>query len=137
MADDFDFSGVNVLVVEDEAHTRRIIKAMLRNIGIQMIAEAENGRDGLIEAQSVRPHVVLCDVHMQPIDGREFLKTLRELPDEKLRETPVIFLTADAKRDTVIFAKDHLVNGYIVKPTSPGTLKSRIEAVLKNPKATL
>jgi len=126
---DIEYHKLKVLVVDDEKHARTIIKALLRQIGIRTIMEATNGRDGLIEVTRDPPHVVLCDVHMQPIDGREFLKTLREMPDARVKDTPVIFLTADAQRDTVVFAKEHAISGYIVKPPSLAGLKSRLDAI--------
>lgn len=126
---EIEYHKLKVLVVEDERHTRTIIKALLRQIGVRVIMEATNGRDGLIEVVRDPPDIVLCDVHMTPIDGREFLKALRELPDDRVKNTPVVFLTADAQRDTVVFAKEHSINGYIVKPPSVVSLKARIDAV--------
>jgi two-component system chemotaxis response regulator CheY len=123
------YHKLSILVVEDETHTRTIIKSLLRQLGIRTIVEAANGRDGLIEVEREEPHLVLCDVHMKPIDGREFLKTLRGLPNATIKDTPVVFLTADANRDTVLFAKEHAISGYLVKPPSAATLKARIDAI--------
>ncbi|MSP49942.1 MAG: response regulator [Alphaproteobacteria bacterium] len=125
------YRGVTVLVVEDEPHTRTLIKSLLHQIGVASVVEAGNGEEGLEEALRTRPTVILCDVHMQPVDGRKFLKTLRALKVRSLAVTPVIFLTADAQADTVLFAKEHRVNGYLVKPISLTELKTRIDAVLK------
>lgn len=123
-----EYHRLHVLVVEDEVHTRTIIKALLRQLGVRKISEAVNGLDGLVKLTDVKPHLVLCDVHMKPIDGREFLQKTREM-EPPLRDTPVIFLTADAQRDTVVFAKEHAVSGYIVKPPSLAAIKTRIEAL--------
>lgn len=124
-----EYHKLKVLVVEDETHTRTIIKALLRQIGVRVIMEAANGRDGLIEVVRDPPHIVLCDVHMKPVDGREFLKTLRELKIDGVKDTPVVFLTADAQRDTVQFAKEHAISGYIVKPPSVASLRARIDPI--------
>ncbi len=120
-----------VLIVEDEVHTRTVIKSLLRRIGIRSIVEAADGKAGLDEVLRARPTIVFCDVHMAPVDGLTFLKMLRQTKIESMRRTPVVFLTADAQRDTVMFAKEYQVNGYLVKPVSLGDLKSRIDAVLK------
>ncbi len=53
------YEQLSILVVEDEAHTRSIIKAMLRQIGVRSIVEAANGKDGLNEVVRTRPHIVL------------------------------------------------------------------------------
>lgn len=66
-----------ILVVEDEAHTRAVIKSLLRQIGIRSIVEAAEGKSGLDEVMRSRPHLVFCDVHMSPVDGLAFLKLLR------------------------------------------------------------
>lgn len=120
-----------ILIVEDEAHTRTVIKSLLRQIGIRSIIEAAEGKAGLDEVLRSRPHLVFCDVHMTPVDGLAFLRLLRQSKVEFMRRTPVVFLTADAQRDTVMFAKEHQVNGYLVKPVSLGDLKSRLDAILK------
>lgn len=125
------YAGVTVLVVEDEGNTRLLIKRLLLQIGIISVVEAADGKAGLDEAMRTRPTIILCDVHMEPVDGRAFLKMLRALKVRDLATTPVIFLTADANTDTVLFAKEHQVNGYLVKPVSLTALKTRIDAVLK------
>ena len=125
------YEQLTILVVEDEAHTRAIIKAMLRQIGVRSVVEAANGKEGLNEVLRTRPHIVLCDVHMEPIDGLTFLKTLRAVKIEALRNTPVLFLTADAQKDTVLFAREHKVDGYMVKPVALGELKARIDQIMR------
>jgi two-component system chemotaxis response regulator CheY len=134
MGDDkpVSYEGVKVLVIEDETHTRALIKSMLRQIGIQGTLEAADGKAGLTEIARTRPTLVLCDIHMQPVDGRQFLKMVRATKVEWVRTIPVIFLTADSKPETVKLAKELQVDGYIVKPPSIADLKSRIDMVLKN-----
>jgi two-component system chemotaxis response regulator CheY len=70
---------------------------------------------------------------MEPVDGLSFLKALRAAKLKTVRETPVVFLTADAKRDTVLVAKELRVNGYLVKPVALSDLRARIDAVLTPP----
>ncbi len=134
MADErkISYDDVKVLVVEDEAHTRTMIRSMLRQIGIHKSTEAADGKAGLTEIARTRPTLVLCDVHMQPVDGRQFLKMVRATKVDWVRNIPVIFLTADANPETVKIAKELHVDGYLVKPVAAADLKARIDAVLKN-----
>jgi two-component system chemotaxis response regulator CheY len=134
MSDDkkITYEGIKVLVIEDETHTRALIKGMLRQIGIYTILEAADGKAGLTEIARTRPTLVLCDIHMQPVDGRQFLKMVRATKAEWVRTIPVIFLTADSKPETVKLAKELQVDGYIVKPPSISDIKTKIDAVLKN-----
>ena len=131
MADEDPYKGVTVLVVEDEQMTRAGIRNQLRQIGIPTIIEAADGKAGLNEIARTRPTLVLCDVHMKPVDGRQFLKMVRTVKVEWVRNIPIIFLTADAKPETVTFAKEFQVNSYLVKPVTLSDLKSRIDQVLK------
>src|SRR5438270_12135262 len=93
-----------VLLVEDDANTRKLIKSMLRQIGVRSIVEAKDGKEGIGAVLRTRPNLVLCDVHMQPVDGRMFLMLLREARIPAVRDTPVVFLTGHAHRDPVLFA---------------------------------
>jgi len=124
-----EYEKIRLLIVEDEANTRMVIKAVLRQLSIRNVFEAANGRDGLVEVVRERPHLVLCDVHMEPVDGLEFLKTLRAMKIEAVKNTPVIFLTADSQQGTVLFAKQNAANGYLVKPPSVTSVKARIDQV--------
>lgn len=131
-----DYATIKVAVIEDEPHTRQIIRSQLLQLGVREIEEASNGKDGMLLVVRVRPHIVFCDVHMDTMDGLTFLKTLRALKVEAVRNTPVIFLTADAQSDTVLFAKEHAVSGYLVKPVSGAQLKAHIDAAMEKLKPT-
>jgi two-component system chemotaxis response regulator CheY len=125
------YENVSVVVVEDEPHTRELIKKMLHRIGVVMVRDAHDGLDGLRVVAETRPNLVLCDIHMEPVDGFEFLKRLRALEDPLLRQTPVVFLTVDSQRDSVISAMDLKVNGYLLKPVSLWDLRLHLDAVLQ------
>ncbi len=131
MSDEPSYKDVTVLVVEDEPTTRAGIRSQLRQIGIRTIVEAADGKAGLAEIARTRPTLVLCDVHMQPVDGRQFLKMVRTVKVEWVKNIPIVFLTADAKPETVAFAKEFQVNGYLVKPVTLADLKARIDIILK------
>jgi two-component system chemotaxis response regulator CheY len=125
-----NYEDYSVLVVDDESFTRQIVRNLLTQIGVRRIHEAPDGKAGLLELLRVKPSLVLCDIHMKPVDGRQFLKTVRETKVARVAATPVIFLTADCLPDTVKFAKEHNANGYLVKPVSLAQLKQRVDAVI-------
>ena len=125
------YASITVLVIDDMQSMRLVVKRLLLQIGITSVVEAADGRSGLDATIEWKPTIILCDVHMEPIGGLEFLRLLRSHNVRHLALTPVIFLTSDAQRDTVIFAKEHRANGYLVKPVSLADLKNRIDAVLK------
>ena len=78
----------------------------------------------------MRPDLVLCDFHMQPVDGLTYLSNLRNAKVGGVNDTRVVFLTSDAEQDTVIRAKEYEVNGCLVKPVSVNDVKSAIGRVL-------
>lgn len=125
-----NFADLRVAVIEDEKYTRNLIVRGLKQLGITRVHEAADGGEGLNIVAIVRPDVVLCDIHMEPVDGFQFLENLRRLPIPALASTPVVFLTGDAEQRTVLAAKQLQVNGYLVKPVSVTQLQRRIEAVL-------
>jgi two-component system chemotaxis response regulator CheY len=129
-ANDNPYENLRILVLEDETHIRQIICRLLRQIGFRLIDEAENGVDGFRELLRVKPQIILCDIHMEPMDGMTFLSKLRGLNHPQLSNTPVIFLTADTNRETVVNAKNLRVDGYLAKPVSMKALKERINAAL-------
>lgn len=125
------YKDLRILVIEDESYTRHMIGGLLRQIGFQHVNEAREGGDGFKETVRTRPQVVLCDVHMEPMDGLGYLGMLRAFKNADIAATPVIFLTADKQQETVISAKQLKVDGYLVKPVSLQTLKQRLDALLK------
>ncbi|MRG71875.1 response regulator [Alphaproteobacteria bacterium HT1-32] len=125
-----DFKNTRVLVIDDEGYIRRLICKSLRQLDILNIYEAEEGQYGLQQVVRVRPHLVLCDIHMEPVDGLTFLRKLRAAKLESIRNTPVVFLTGDSHIDTVVKARDLEPNGYMVKPVSVTDLRQRIQSVL-------
>ncbi len=119
-----------IAVIEDENHTRAIIRGLLKQLGVRSIVEAADGGVGLKEVIRSRPSVVLCDIHMEPVDGLTFVFNLRHFAVPAIAKIPVIMLTADAQRETVEAARDSQIHGYIVKPVSLTTLKQRLDKVL-------
>lgn len=124
-----DYKTLRILIVEDEAYTRVITKTLLRQLGVKEVEEAVNGQEGLVKTASWLPHAVLCDIHMSPVNGFEYLEKLRQHVQVGIRNTPVIFLTADSKRDTVMFAKENGPHGFLVKPISLNALKGKLESL--------
>lgn len=132
MSDDkTPYDKLRILLIEDESYTRMMIGGLLRQIGFQLIHEASDGGQGFRETVRTRPHVVLCDVHMEPVDGLGFLAKLRAFTNPGMAATPVIFLTADKQQETVLVAKQLKVDGYLVKPVSLQLLKQRLDGLLK------
>lgn len=123
-------SKLKILIIEDESHIRGIIRQILQRIGVEHIFESEEGGDGFMQTIRHRPDLVLCDIHMDPVDGLKYLQTLRTAQIEVVKDTPVVFLTSNADHETVLRAKEYMVNGYLVKPVSLNDVKKQIGRAL-------
>jgi two-component system chemotaxis response regulator CheY len=127
---EIDFAKLTVLVVEDQEYIRKLIVQLLKKLGCASVIEAGDGEEGLQVLHRSTPDVVLCDIKMEPVDGLTLLTKVRAGEGVRNAQTPIIFLTSDSERETVVQAIQAEVDGYMVKPVSPSDLKSKITAVL-------
>ncbi len=117
-----------VLVVDDSATIRRIIKNTLERIGYSDVVEAENGIDALTKLKEGDISLVLTDWNMPEMDGITLVKSIRA--SDKFGTVPVIMVTTEAEKNEVMEALQLGVNDYIVKPFTPEILKEKIEKVM-------
>lgn len=123
-------TSARILVVDDDAVMRNYVVNTLRRMGIQTIETCVDGSTALEFVKSFKPDLVLTDVHMAPLNGIEFVRQLRALPDLALRKTRVIFMSADSSSGTLTEALPLGTFGYIVKPPRPETLQAKLELAL-------
>jgi CheY-like chemotaxis protein len=130
-----DVKRARVMVVEDEKIMSTFILGSLRRLGILDLYAFDNGASALREMATLKPDLVLTDVHMQPMGGIAFVRNLRASAHSQIANTPVIFLSADSSASTVGEALPLGVAGYIVKPPSLAALDVKIEFALNGPKS--
>jgi len=118
---------IKILVVDDAPMIRRIMKNLLREIGFTNIEEAEDGKVALQKLKSGKFDFVITDWNMPNLTGIELVQEMRK--DPKLKNIPVMMVTAEAKKENIILALKSGVNNYIVKPFTPENVKSKIEAI--------
>ena len=116
-----------ILVVDDEARMRKLIKDFLSVKGY-LILEAEDGEKALevFAENSSKINLILLDVMMPKLDGWSVLRQIRQ--DSKV---PIIMLTARGEEQDELFGFELGVDEYISKPFSPKILAARVEAILK------
>jgi DNA-binding response OmpR family regulator len=105
-----------VLIVDDHAHTHRLIEVPLKSLGFQVL-HADDGEEGVALAQRDRPDVIILDVTMPKLSGMDVLRTLKA--DEALRPVPVVMLTAQGDDEEVSAAMDAGAAHYLRKPFRP------------------
>ena len=119
---------MKILVVDDYATMRRIVRNLLSQIGHLDVEEAGDGIVALQKLRETQFGLVISDWNMEPMTGLQLLKEIRA--DNKLNGTPFIMVTAESKTENVVAAKEAGVNNYIVKPFNADTLKQKIASVL-------
>jgi CheY-like chemotaxis protein len=125
------FTLARILVVEDDEVMRTFVVNTLRRMGIQAIETATDGINALRTMATFKPDLVLTDIHMQPMDGLEFVRQLRAHANPTIKNMRIIFMSADASTGTLEDAMPLGTFGYIVKPPRLETLQAKIELALK------
>jgi len=115
-----------VLVVEDEAQMTRFLRATLPAQGYRIV-EATTGEQGLMEATTRAPDLILLDLGLPDLDGVEVTRRLREWT-----ATPVIVLSARGQENDKIEALDAGADDYLTKPFATGELLARMRVALRN-----
>lgn len=121
--------NMKILVVDDFSTMRRIIKNLLRDLGFTNIVEADDGATALPILKDGRIDFLVTDWNMPVMTGIDLLKAVRA--DPQISHTPVLMVTAEAKREQIIFAAQAGVNGYIIKPFTAAVLKEKIEKIFE------
>ena len=125
--------NIKILIVDDFSTMRSIIKNLLRELGFNNTAEADDGQNALPMLKSGDFDFLVTDWSMPEMDGLTLLKKIRA--DEELADMPVLMVTAEAKREQIVVAAEAGVNGYIVKPFTAATLKDKIDKIFRQAEA--
>ncbi|MDZ7753478.1 MAG: chemotaxis response regulator CheY [Gammaproteobacteria bacterium] len=118
-----------ILVVDDFSTMRRIIKNLLRDLGYTNVDEADDGTTALPKLKTGAYGFLISDWNMPGMTGLDLLKAVRS--DDKLKDLPVLMLTAEAKKEQIIEAAKAGVSGYIVKPFTAQVLNEKIDKIFQ------
>lgn len=119
-----------VLTVDDSQVVRAMVTRHLQRYGCSIL-EAADGQEGINMARAHHPDLVLLDVTMPVMDGKQALAELRK--DTTTKGIPVVMLTAESGRDLVVELLELGVNGYIVKPFQQETFDKEVSKFLGVP----
>ena len=117
-----------VLIVEDEANIRQLVKYNLEKESFQVI-EAEDGLQGLRLAKAEKPDLVLLDLMLPQMDGLEVCRSLKG--NQATAALPIIMLTAKSEEIDKVIGLELGADDYMTKPFSPRELVARVKAVLR------
>lgn len=118
------FSGVSVVIIDDNDTTRAMLRSILRAEGVEVVGECKDGALGVAMVRKLRPSLVCLDVMMPNVSGIEVLSQIKtEMPDVR-----VLMVTGSTDRDTVQAAIQGGASGYLVKPFNGAKVLASIEA---------
>jgi two-component system KDP operon response regulator KdpE len=117
--------GPRVLIVDDETGIRRFLRASLEAHGYS-IHEASTGEEALQVVPAFRPDLVLLDLGLPGVGGKQVTSCLREWT-----QTPIIILSVQGDESAKIAALDAGADDYLTKPFGHGELLARIRAALR------
>ena len=120
-----------VLYIEDEAEHRLLVQQALEAIGYSLVG-AETGMEGIAAAQETLPNLILLDIHLPDVLGYEVVRQLRASSNPKLRDVPVIAISADTLRGAVEKALQAGCDVYMSKPIHIRELWTRVQSFLSD-----
>ena len=118
--------SITVIVIDDNDTTRAMLRGILRSAGLDVVAEAKDGKSGLERIRQLQPNLVCLDVLMPEISGIEVLKQIRQ----EFPEVRVLMVTGTSDRETVQAAITGGANGYLVKPFNVTKVVAAVEIAL-------
>ncbi|HQL01403.1 MAG TPA: response regulator [Smithellaceae bacterium] len=121
--------NIKVLIVDDFATMRKVVRNLLKQVGYEDIVEAEDGVMALKALKSQKIDFIISDWNMPNMTGLELLKAVRA--DAELANTPFLMVTAEALQDNVVAAVKAGVNNYIVKPFTAEVLNEKIKKIME------
>lgn len=116
-----------ILIVDDSSSLRQVVKIALESSGYE-VTEAEHGQDGLNKLKNNTFNMVLSDFNMPVMNGIEFVKELKMIPEYKF--CPVIMLTTETEDDKKQEGKLAGVKAWVVKPFKPNTILNAVEKLM-------
>jgi len=129
-----DFNKLRFLVIDDNAHMRRILRTLLHGFGAREVYEAEDGASALELYTHYVPDIVITDWAMPIFDGLELTQMIRQPGANANPYVPIIMLTGHSEKRRVMMARDAGITEFLAKPISAKGLYQRVLNVVANPR---
>ena len=117
-----------VLIVDDSRIMRNVVKNVFSELNIPCkFLEAENGRQAYQLLETNKINIIFLDWNMPEIDGMDFLKIVRVMPD--YRDLPIVMVTSEAAKYNVVEALQNGATDYIIKPIQAKIFKEKVSEI--------
>ena len=136
----YDLSQLKIMVVDDCQFMRRVLERMLKALGVGDVVVAKDGNAALfqlacaVQDRDGPPDLIVTDWEMEPMNGHQFVNSIRDSDQAFVREMPVIMLTGHSDLQTVKAARDFGVSEFLTKPVSAERLYQRITSIIDHPR---
>ncbi len=122
-------TSIKILIVDDFATMRRILKNILKQLGFKNLVEADDGTSAWDVLEGQKIDLIISDWNMPKMTGLDLLKKVRA--SDSLKKTPFLMVTAEAQKQNVIEAVQAGVSNYVVKPFTAEAISDKLEKILK------
>jgi two-component system, chemotaxis family, chemotaxis protein CheY len=129
------FELMKILLVDDNHHMRVLLTEILRAIGVREVFEAADGAEALQVMRAQPIDIVMTDLAMQPLDGIDFVRLVRNSQDSPNPMVPVIMITGHSTLRLVAEARDVGVTEFLSKPVTARGVIERINRVVEHPRS--
>ena len=124
----------SVMIIDDDAVSRKKLVRIFQRLGIEQIEEAGQGDEGLARLKEQPVDLVMADWHMPGLTGIELLKAIRQ--DSALNQTRVYLVTNEGRQAQIVSAIQAGANGYIMKPFSQDSIKQQLGDLVQDVEGT-
>jgi CheY-like chemotaxis protein len=126
-----------VLVVDDNAFMRKLVRGMLLSIGVKAVFEASDGIEALETIRSAAPHILILDWEMPLLNGPELARIVRSPGLFPMPDIPIIMLTGHGERWRIVETMKLGINEVLCKPVSAKSLHDRLISILLKPRESV
>ncbi len=120
---------IKILIVDDFATMRKVVRNLLKQSGYENVVEAEDGVSAMRALKAQKIDFVISDWNMPNMSGLEFTRAVRSETD--IENIPILMVTTRGVKQDIVEALQARVNNYIIKPFTPQILKDKIEQILR------
>jgi two-component system chemotaxis response regulator CheY len=129
-----DLSDLVVMIVDDNDHMRRLLRSILEALSVSQVREASNGVAALNDSKLMIPDVIITDMMMEPVNGLEFTRMLRDDLIHPANRVPVLMITGYSEKQHVEAARDAGVTELLAKPVTVKGVGARLNSLLTSPR---
>lgn len=129
-----DLSKAHLLIADQDVMIARVLRKTLNAMGLKNLTFVKSGREAIEVLTRQKVDILITEWEMEPLDGIQLLKTMRQSEETRIALLPAIMLTARAEKDDVLEARDGGVTEFLVKPFTAKTLYNRLEHVIDFPR---